>query len=135
MTLTGDGAGSLVEAWAAAPATARRAGLERHPGPVQGGRRGGPGPAGHRAVHRARPGRARAARLAGGRGCTATSRARWAALGGGADWPDGEQWLALAAEDHLDEAEPARTVTADADGVVAVEMDLPMPGIAYLQLS
>ncbi len=60
--------------------------------------------------------------------------ARWAALGGGADWPDDEQWLALSAEDHLDEAEPARTVTADADGVVTVEIDLPMPGIAYLSL-
>jgi ABC-type glycerol-3-phosphate transport system substrate-binding protein len=48
--------------------------------------------------------------------------------------PDGEQWLALAAEDHLDEAEPARTVTAGADGVVSVEIDLPMPGIAYLAL-
>jgi xylan 1,4-beta-xylosidase len=60
--------------------------------------------------------------------------ARWQALGGGADWPDDEQWPALSAEDHLDEAEPARTVTAGPDGVVSVDVDLPMPGIAYLQI-
>ena len=60
--------------------------------------------------------------------------ARWAALGEGADWPDDEQWLALAAEDHLDEAEPVRTIAAGPDGTASVQVDLPMPGIVYLQV-
>ncbi|WP_285683593.1 xylan 1,4-beta-xylosidase [Actinoplanes sp. NBRC 103695] len=58
--------------------------------------------------------------------------ARWEALGGGADWPDDEQWLALSAEDRLDEAEPARTVTAGAS--VEIEVDLPNPGIALVEV-
>jgi xylan 1,4-beta-xylosidase len=61
--------------------------------------------------------------------------ARWQALGGDADWPDDEQWLVLSAEDRLDEAEPARTVTAGPDGTASVDVDLPMPGIAYLQIA
>jgi xylan 1,4-beta-xylosidase len=60
--------------------------------------------------------------------------ARWAALGEGADWPDDEQWLALAAEDHLDEAEPARTITAGPGGTASAQVDLPMPGIVYLEV-
>ena len=67
--------------------------------------------------------------------CTATSQARWAALGGGADWPDDEQWTGAGRR-----GPPGRGGTgADGDRrrrrVVAVEIDLPMPGIAYLQIT
>jgi len=31
--------------------------------------------------------------------------------------------------------EPARTVTAGPDGTVSIDVDLPMPGIAYLQIT
>jgi len=135
VTITGDGAGSLVEAWASqAGPTAGvlvwngtldqskvdgAVGLDR----LVTVRFTGLAPGGHEL---------RVWRVDALHG---NVQARWAALGGGADWPDGEQWLALAAEDHLDEAEPARTVTAGADGVAAVEIDLPMPGIAHLQLA
>jgi xylan 1,4-beta-xylosidase len=46
----------------------------------------------------------------------------------GGDWPDDEQWLALAAADRLDEAEPARDFTGEAT------LDLPNPGIAFLEI-
>jgi xylan 1,4-beta-xylosidase len=134
VTLTGDGAGSLVEAWAARSGDTLgvlvwngtldqskvdgAAGLDRlvtvrFTGLAEGD-------------HELRIWRVDA--LHG------NVAARWAALGGEADWPDDDQWLALSAEDHLDEAEPARTVTAGPDGTVSVQVDLPMPGIAYLQV-
>jgi hypothetical protein len=46
----------------------------------------------------------------------------------GGDWPDDEQWLALAAADRLDESEPARNFTG------TVTLELPNPGIAYLEI-
>ncbi|MEV0607450.1 xylan 1,4-beta-xylosidase [Polymorphospora rubra] len=131
VTLTGDGAGSLVEAWAGGSGVLvwngtldqsrmrGAAGLDR----LVTVRFTGVAPG---------PQTVRVWRVDDRHG---NIGARWASLGGGADWPDDEQWLALAAEDRLDEAEPARTVTADADGTVSVEINLPMPGIAYLELS
>ncbi|RSM58458.1 xylan 1,4-beta-xylosidase [Actinoplanes sp. ATCC 53533] len=62
-------------------------------------------------------------------------RSRWAAMSGGADWPDQEQWPALAAEDRLAEAEPERECTVPADGTFSIELELPMPGIAFVELS
>jgi xylan 1,4-beta-xylosidase len=63
-----------------------------------------------------------------------------AAVGGalrrdGQDWPDEEQWAALREADRLEELEPARTVTADGAGVVALDVDLPMPAMSLLTLS
>jgi xylan 1,4-beta-xylosidase len=133
VSLTGDGAGSLVEAWAGSSGDARNvlvwngtldqskldgaAGLDR----LVTVEVTGLSPA---AEHEVRIWRVD--ELHG------NIVRRWAALGGGADWPDHEQWLALSAEDHLDEAEPARTLTAGPDGTVTVELDLPMPGIALI---
>jgi hypothetical protein len=37
--------------------------------------------------------------------------------------------------DHLAEAEPARECTVPADGSFSIELDLPMPGIAFVELS
>jgi xylan 1,4-beta-xylosidase len=34
------------------------------------------------------------------------------------DWPEDDQWVTLRAADRLDEFEPPREVTPDADGVV-----------------
>jgi xylan 1,4-beta-xylosidase len=53
----------------------------------------------------------------------------------GQDWPTDEQWEALREADRLDELEPPRTVTADADGVVVVETRLPMPSMSQLVLT
>jgi xylan 1,4-beta-xylosidase len=49
------------------------------------------------------------------------------------DWPDEAGWAALAAADRIDELEPARRFEPVA-GTVAVEVDLPMPAISYLEL-
>jgi xylan 1,4-beta-xylosidase len=46
----------------------------------------------------------------------------------GGDWPDDDQWLALAAADRLDESEPAREFGGTAT------LDLPNPGIAFLEI-
>ena len=53
----------------------------------------------------------------------------------GQDWPTDEQWGALREADRLDELEPARTVTADDDGVVVVEIELPMPSMSQVVLT
>jgi xylan 1,4-beta-xylosidase len=50
----------------------------------------------------------------------------------GQDWPDEDQWAQLRAADRLEEAEPDRPVVADDDGVLRVEVDLPMPAMSLL---
>jgi xylan 1,4-beta-xylosidase len=59
--------------------------------------------------------------------------ARWRQLGGGADWPDDDQWRTLAMSDRLAEFEPDRQVQPGG-AAVDVELDLPMPAISYLEL-
>lgn len=60
----------------------------------------------------------------------------WGALRrDGQDWPDEEQWAVLREADRLEELEPARTVTADARGVVALDVELPMPAMSLLRLA
>jgi len=61
--------------------------------------------------------------------------AHWTTLAGDADWPTDEQWQTLKAADHLDEAEPPQTITAGPDGTAEITLDLPMPAIAHLELS
>ncbi|MBL7257779.1 GH39 family glycosyl hydrolase [Paractinoplanes lichenicola] len=50
-------------------------------------------------------------------------------IGFDGEWPTPSQWEALRAADRLDEAEPARRVAPGKD----VTIDLPHPGIAFLQ--
>lgn len=59
--------------------------------------------------------------------------ARWADIGGSADWPDEGQWQDLAAQDLLEELEPERTVMTH-DGAVELTFDLPMPSVSLLEL-
>ncbi|OEV07524.1 glycoside hydrolase [Streptomyces nanshensis] len=62
-------------------------------------------------------------------------KAVWDALDGGhSDWPNDRQWAELRAADELFE-EPYGTVTAGADGSLALTVDLPMPGIRALRLT
>ncbi|MGW0593448.1 GH39 family glycosyl hydrolase [Streptosporangium sp. NPDC002607] len=61
-------------------------------------------------------------------------RAVWAEIGGGADWPKGEQWERLHTANSLDELEPARTVHAE-DGTLRLEFTLPMPAVSYLEFT
>ena len=60
--------------------------------------------------------------------------ARWRSLGGVADWPDHDEWGALAAGDTLDELEPPRRIVP-VGGVAELAVELPMPAISYLALS
>ena len=62
-------------------------------------------------------------------------KAVWDAVDGGhSDWPNDRQWAELRAADELFE-EPYGTVTAGADGSLALTVDLPMPGIRALRLT
>ena len=54
----------------------------------------------------------------------------WESIGGGADWPNDDQWDPLRRADQLDALHPPRSF--DPASERAVEFDLPMPGISYL---
>ncbi len=58
--------------------------------------------------------------------------ATWAWLRGGADWPDQGQWRTLRALNTLDELRAPERVSARA--TLEFTFDLPMPGISYLEL-
>lgn len=59
--------------------------------------------------------------------------ARWARLGGAADWPDDAQWQELAAMDQIEELEPERSLQPT-NGSLELRFDLPMPSISLLEL-
>jgi xylan 1,4-beta-xylosidase len=59
--------------------------------------------------------------------------ARWTERGGG-DWPDEAGWIALREADRLEEAEPERTVEPGSGGAVELAFHLPMPGISLIEL-
>ncbi|MEN3609813.1 xylan 1,4-beta-xylosidase [Plantactinospora sp. ZYX-F-223] len=56
----------------------------------------------------------------------------WQDLDGG-DWPTGEQWELLRARDTLDEYRPEQVVRV-VDGGCDVDFPLPMPGVSFLRL-
>lgn len=58
----------------------------------------------------------------------------WRQIGAGADWPDEAQWAQLRAADTLAEVAGGRMLDA-VDGAVVLEVELPMPGIALLELT
>ncbi|HEU5108738.1 MAG TPA: hypothetical protein VFT95_09295, partial [Micromonosporaceae bacterium] len=135
-TLTGDGADSLVEAWAARSA-AGEVGVLVWNGTLDHGKAGGDPALARRVTVRVtgladRPYALRRWRVDEEHNNVA---ARWRALAGAhADWPDEAQWAELAAADRLDELPPGE-VGPGPHGTVEVELALPMPGIAYLELS
>jgi xylan 1,4-beta-xylosidase len=53
----------------------------------------------------------------------------------GQDWPTDEQWSQLRAADRLDPLGPDETLTADAEGRVEVAFDLPMPAMSSLRFA
>ena len=57
----------------------------------------------------------------------------WKRIGGDADWPTDAQWRELAAIDRLDMLSPPRRVEPD-DGHHTERFDLPMPGISMIEL-
>ena len=60
--------------------------------------------------------------------------AAWADVGGTADWPDEGQWLELAARDRLEELEPERTIEV-ADDSIERTFELPMPSVSLVELA
>jgi xylan 1,4-beta-xylosidase len=137
VTLSGDGAGSLVEVWAARSSSGTVAALLWNGTLDQSKMTGSP--------DLDRTVTVRVTGLEPGPHTVRTWRvdsahgdlvSHWRALGGDeAAWPDDEQWLALAAADRLDESQPPRTITAARDGTAEITLELPMPGIAHLELS
>ena len=60
-------------------------------------------------------------------------RAVWRTLGGGADWPAGEeQWEALRAADRLETLDDGRRVEP-VGGTATLDFELPMPGVSCLE--
>ncbi len=57
----------------------------------------------------------------------------WEALGGG-DWPTADQWERLRAADELEALVPDERVSVDSDGVAHLSFDLPMPAISFVEL-
>ncbi|MDQ2847253.1 MAG: xylan 1,4-beta-xylosidase [Actinomycetota bacterium] len=58
----------------------------------------------------------------------------WNGMSDDAAWPTDAQWAELRARNVLEPAAPTRTVVAS-DGVVSVQLELPMPGIASIVLT
>jgi len=59
--------------------------------------------------------------------------ASWAAIGGG-DWPDEGQWQRLAEANHLEDLEPERVVEISS-GSLELDFELPMPSVSLLELT
>jgi xylan 1,4-beta-xylosidase len=59
----------------------------------------------------------------------------WEQMRDGAPWPSEQQWTALAQLNTLDLLRPAERATASGDGTLEVGFDLPMPAVSYLELA
>jgi xylan 1,4-beta-xylosidase len=59
----------------------------------------------------------------------------WERMRRGAPWPTDEQWTALGQLNTLDELGPPQRVAAGANGVLEFAFDLPMPAVSYLELA
>jgi xylan 1,4-beta-xylosidase len=124
VTLTGDGAGSLVEAWASRYDDGGL-GILLWNSTLDHGKAGGSPDLARQVrldLDLPAPHWLRVWRVDAGHG-NVTSH--WQG-----EWPNDTQWAALAAADRLDEAQP-RTRIAPGAGVV---LDLPNPGIAFVEL-
>ena len=59
----------------------------------------------------------------------------WEQMRDGAPWPSRQQWAALAQLNTLDQLRPPERATASGDGTLEVGFDLPMPAVSYLELA
>ena len=58
----------------------------------------------------------------------------WERMREGAPWPSPDQWAELGELNTLDELSPAWQGAADADGLLELAFELPMPGVSYLEI-
>jgi xylan 1,4-beta-xylosidase len=131
MTMQGDGAGGLVEAWASKDPDGRvaialwngtidqsKAGgdalLDRDVSLNVGGLDPGPVRIRHRRVD--------------------AQHSNIAAHWDGGDWPDESAWIRLRAADRLDELEPERRLAIGPDGRLSLDFNLPMPSVSLIEL-
>jgi xylan 1,4-beta-xylosidase len=130
--LSGDGAGSLVEAWASVHDDGRIAILVWN-GTLDQSKVAGAAELDRRVVLRLPDLPFAAYRVRHWRIDADHSNlaARWASMSDGEDWPTPSQWSALRDSDRLDEY--AHEVKLA--GPVDLEFDLPMPGISYVELT
>jgi xylan 1,4-beta-xylosidase len=131
-TLTGDGAGGLVEAWPTAGPDGRVA-IAIWNGTLDQAKADGD-PLLDRTVQLAVDGLP-AGRVRIRHRRVDASHSNIAAHWDGGDWPDDAGWDRLHARDTLDDLEPERTVTVGTDGRVRVEIALPMPSISLIELT
>ena len=130
-TLAGDGAGSLVEAWATRADDGRIA-VAIWNGTLDQAKAGGD-PLLDRTIRLAVDG------LAPGRVQVRHRRvdATHSNIGrhwDEGDWPDDAGWERLTAADQLEELEPERTLEVEAGGRLSLEVALPMPSISLIEL-
>jgi xylan 1,4-beta-xylosidase len=133
--LEGDGAGSLVEAWASRHDDGRVS-IAIWNGSLDQSKTDGDARLGRTvrlAVEGLGPGR-RTIRHFRVDASHSNVSATWAELGGG-DWPDQAGWRALREADRLAELEPARTIGVSGSGRLALDFELPMPAISLIEVS
>ena len=131
--LAGDGAGSLVEAWAARQADGT-VGVLLWNGTLDHARAAGWSLLDRQATVRVTglPDGEYALRHWRVDERHSNLAAAWSSLGGG-DWPDEAGWQALRAADRIEELAPPRRVTVSS-GAVEESFELPNPSISYLEL-
>ncbi len=59
----------------------------------------------------------------------------WEQMRDGAPWPSRQQWATLAERNTLDQLRPPERATASGDGTLEVGFDLPLPAVSYLELA
>jgi xylan 1,4-beta-xylosidase len=132
--LTGDGAGSLVEAWATRDGAGGRVAVAVWNGTLDQAKADGD-PALDRTVRLAVDGLAPGPHTVRHRRVDAT-HSNIARHWHGGEWPaDAAAWSELRERDHLDELEPERTVDVGADGRLELAFDLPMPSISLVEVA
>jgi xylan 1,4-beta-xylosidase len=131
MTMQGDGAGGLVEAWASKDPDGRVA-IALWNGTIDQTKRGGDAlldrdvalvidgldPGSFRIRHRR----------------VDAHHSNIAAHWDGGDWPDESAWKRLRAADRLEELEPDRNVSVGPDGRLSLDFNLPMPSVSLIEL-
>jgi xylan 1,4-beta-xylosidase len=132
--IKGDGAGSLVEAWASRHADGRVT-IVIWNGTLDQSKTGGDRRL-DREIRLDVSGLANRRRVATHFRVDATHSnvsAAWADLGGG-DWPEAAGWDALRQADHLEQLGPERSEVVR-DGRMTFEFDLPMPSISLVEIA
>lgn len=134
--LSGDGAGGLVQAWAARSSDGGRISVLVWNGTLDQSKAAGE-PLLDRSVTVRLSGLSAASyRVRHLRVDSSHSNvwAAWSAMSNDAAWPTPAQWAELRQRNTLDEFEPERTVQAGPEGLVELRTDLPMPGVSMFEL-